>query len=115
MKACSLRRDLEFEREITRQAAKGLVDPERLIVHSETRCIELSGEYTPDPMQMAPDRDFLRDALEECADLKSYLVFWLQTHVNDRGQDGDVDERRRNVFLALRHTTLLYDLLSEND
>lgn len=103
-----LRRDLDLERELTRQAAKGLVDPEPLIIHSETRCERLSGEYTDDHMLMAAGRDFRHDGREEIADCRWYITAWMQTHSVD-----DPDYRR--MFLALRHTCLLYDLLSEEE
>lgn len=100
------RRVLETERELTRMAAKGIVDPEPLITHSETRCQQLSGEYTPDPMLLATGRDFKRDAREEAADLRSYVVFWLQ--------ENPESEDRQQMFFALRHCCILYDLLKED-
>lgn len=100
------RRDIDLEREITYEAAKGVVDPEALILFAEARTRTLSGEYVNDPMLVLADRDRLRDAREEVADLRNHLVWWLQSNVDS--------EKAADAFAALRHTTLIYDLLSED-
>ena len=101
-------RSLEFERGVTHQAAKGVVDPSRLIEHAENRARVLSGEYVRDPMHIAPGKDRLREAREEAADMRNHLIWAMQ----ERIEDEDFAHRAR---FALRHICLAYDLLTEED
>ena len=103
--ADTCRRNIDFEREITREAARGVVDPTPLIEFSEARCNRLSGEYVSDPSRRRANID-LRESREEAADLRWYLACWLE--------DNPEHEKRQDIFLALRHLTLLYDLLLDD-
>jgi hypothetical protein len=104
-----MRRILEFERAATYNAANGYCDPERLIVHAETRAHHLSGEYVNDPMDILPGRDRLRDVREELADGRNHLVWWLQ----ERQQNDPDDDRIDLALEALGYIALAYDRLSE--
>lgn len=98
------RRSIESEREITREAARGVVDPEPLIAFSEVRSGGiLSGEYVRDPLLVQLGRDRLRDFKEELSDARNHAVWLIQEQA---GQ-----ERAHSVFQALRHVLLAYDLL----
>jgi hypothetical protein len=99
-------RNLDLERELTHEAARGAVDPTRLIEHSEARASSLSGEYVPDPMLIAPGRDRLRDVREELSDSRNHLCWWLQAHVGDDRQD--------DALICLRFICLAYDRLLED-
>lgn len=96
-------RNMEYEREATREAARGVVDPTPLIEFSEVRACRLSGEYVTDPMLVAQGRDRRRDAREELSDCRNHLVWWLE--------ENHGDDRAHDAFLALRHVALAYDLL----
>ena len=99
-------RNVEFEREITRFAVKGLnVDPEPLITFAEARIATHHAEYVADPRLVSTAGDRIRDAREEAADLRNYLVWWLEENLED--------ERRSDREKALRHVCLLFDLLGE--
>lgn len=106
----SLRRDLEREREITREAARGVADPDRLIQHAEARAIRLSGEYVGDPMLIAPGRDRLKDVREELADARNHIVFWFATHPHAWGS-----EQEHDLLIVLRHVALAYGVLERLD
>ena len=101
-------RSLEFERGVTQQAAKGVVDPSRLIEHAEIRARTLSGEYVCDPMHIAVGRDRRRDVREELADARNHLLWDMQAHLED-------EDRSERSLLALRHIAYAYTLLEEED
>jgi hypothetical protein len=100
------RRNIEFERDITHHAAKGVADPTALIEHAETRAKTLSGEYVSDFMQVASDRNRPRDVTEELADARNHLVWWLEDNL-------ETDGCERKLW-ALRHICLAYELLRED-
>jgi len=96
-------RNINYEREATREAARGVCDPSPLIEFSEARASCLSGEYVTDPMLVAQGRDRVRDAKEELSDCRNHLVWWLE--------ENHGDEKAHDAFFALRHILLAYDLL----
>jgi hypothetical protein len=96
-------RNIESEREVTREAARGVVDPSALIEFSEVRAFSLSGEYVEDAMLVALGRDRLRDAKEEISDCRNHLVWHIQENPGM--------EKSHDALLALRHMCLAYDLL----
>lgn len=101
------RRSLDVEREITREAGRGYIDPTALITHAETRANRLHAEYVTDPMLVAADRDRLQEAKEELADMRNHLVWWLEENPDD--------DRRQHAFASLRHALIAYDLLLEHE
>ena len=101
-----LYRSMEFERGVTEQAAKGVVDPSGLIEHAEIRARSLSGEYVSDPMLIAAGRDRRRDVREELADARNHLLWDTQAHLED-------EDRAHENLIALRHICLAYSLLEE--
>ncbi len=97
-------RDLEYEREITHEAARGVVDPSALIEFAETRAGgSLSGEYVSNAQLVTLTRDRIRETQEELADARNHVVWWLEANPGHA--------KSHDVFLALRHVTLAYDLL----
>ena len=94
-------RDLERERELTYEAARGAVDPTALIEFAETRAGGDHGYGAPHMLRAGID--WKREARPEAADLRNYLVWWLLKNPGD--------PKAHDMFLALRHVTLLYDLL----
>lgn len=97
-------RDLEDERELTYEAARGAVDPAPLIEFAETRAGgSLSGEYVPTANLVTLTRDRVRETQEELADARNHIVWWLQASPGH--------PKAQDVFLALRHITYAYDLL----
>jgi hypothetical protein len=72
-----------------------------LIALSEARA-EFSSEYVKDSTLVLL-RDHLREAREEAADMRAYLVWFIQ--------ENEGSEEAHDVFLALRHLLLAYDLL----
>jgi hypothetical protein len=99
------RRSIQFEREATKEAARGYCDPLPIVEFSETRITRLSGEYVPDPMLVKVGRDKRRDAKEELADCRNYLVWWLEENMGDDDAPG--------VLLSLTHVLLAYDALCQ--
>ena len=87
--------------EITHEAARGAVDPTALIEFAETRAGGDHGYGAPNMLRAGVD--WLREARPEAADLRNYLVWWLLTNPGH--------PKAHDMFLALRHVTLLYDLL----
>lgn len=77
------RRNLEVERDITRFAVQGQLDPTALIEFAETRAMRLHGKYVTDPMLIA-DRDRPHEAMEEAADGRNHCVFHLQQQPDDQ-------------------------------
>ena len=102
-------RNLDIERQFTRDAAKGAVDPTRLIEFSEARAQALSGKYVVDPMMIVRGRDRLRDMREEIADFRNHGVWWQEDNL---GTDDDLEHR---VQMAQRHAAIAYELLLEED
>lgn len=100
-------RSIEFERGATEQAAKGVMDPSRLIQHAETRAHSLSGEYVRNPMHVAGGRDRRRETREELADARNHLLWDTQHYL------GDEDRVHRNM-IALRHVCLAYRALTDD-
>lgn len=103
-----LRRSLEFERGVTEQAARGAVDPSRLIQHAEQRIQLHSGGYTRDPMRVAPGRDLLRDAREELADARNYVLWAMQERLED-------EDLCHELLIGLRFIALAYDRFARDD
>jgi hypothetical protein len=79
------------------------VDAEPLIAFAETRINEHSRQYVENSMLVSL-RNHIREALEEAADLRNYLVWFIQ--------ENEGTEEAHDAFLALRHLLLAYDLLS---
>ena len=100
------RRTVESEREVTREAARGLVDPLPLIEFSEARAAKLSHQYVNDPA-FVQLRDRTRDAKEELADCRLYLSWLVEENTGT--------DRAHDAFLALRHVLLAYDLLCREE
>jgi hypothetical protein len=97
-------RDLEYERQVTYDAARGAVDPSALIEFAETRAGgSLSGEYVSNAQLVTLTRDRVRETQEELADARNHVVWWLESNPGD--------PKSQDVFLALRHITYAYDLL----
>ena len=100
-------RSLEFERGVTEQAARGAVDPSRLIAHAENRAGgALAGAYVRDPRLVAVGRDRRREVREELADARNHLLWDSQTHLED-------EQRCHENLIALRFIALAYDRLME--
>lgn len=104
------RRNLDFEREFTEHAAKGVADPSVLIAHSEARAATLSDAYVSDPMLVQGGKDLAREMREELADSRVYGC-WLG---EERQAAGD-DEGAHRAMQALRHIILAYNLLLDED
>lgn len=102
------RRSLDVEREITREAGRGYIDPTAIITHAETRASRLHAEHVTNPMLVAADRDWLQEAKEELADTRNYLAWWIEENPDD-------DLRRQHTFASLRHVLMAYDLLLEHE
>lgn len=103
-----LLRSLEFERGVTAQACKGVVDPSMLIEQSERRAQTLSGEYVCHPMHIAPGRNRRRDVRQELEDARNHLLWDTQEHLED-------EDRCAENLIALRHIALAYTRLQEED
>ena len=102
-----IRRNLDLEREIVREASRGVVDSTHLIEHAQRRSVQLSDEYVSNPLDIAPGKDRLREAREEALDGVNHCLFWLQE------QDYE-DEHRDDVMVSLRFFALAYDRLLED-
>jgi hypothetical protein len=76
-------RNLQFERDVTEQAARGYVDPRSLICHAETRARSLCGEYVTNPMLVLQGRDRILDVREELVDARNHIVWWLEDNLDD--------------------------------
>lgn len=96
------RRSTDMERAITEHAARGACDPEGLIVLAESRA-DRRGAYR------GVDRDWLREAREELADMRNYLCWWLEERIENDGED------RARVIDALRLCALAFAALTEVD
>lgn len=102
------RRVLESEREITREAGRGIVDSSALIEFSETRAGgALSNSYVDDPGLVNLGRDRLRDTREELSDARNHVVWHIQENPGT--------EKSHDALEALRHILLAYDLLIRDD
>jgi hypothetical protein len=97
------RRNLEFERQLTAEAARGWCEPSALVEFAEARAA--AGREYGDPGCVRLDRDMLREARAELADARNYLCWWLETHVGDEGA--------ARVLEALRWVALAFDRLLE--
>jgi hypothetical protein len=97
-------RNLDHEREFIEHAARGVVNPDRLIEFCQMRAGTLSGEYVPDPMLVRLDVDQPLEVREEIADGINRLVWWLEDHLAVEG----LRDRR---MAALRHLVMAYDLI----
>ena len=102
-----IRRNLDLEREIVREASRGVVDSTHLIEHAQRRSVQFSDEYVSNPLDIAPGKDRLREAREEALDGVNHCLFWLQE------QDYE-DDRRDDVMVSLRFFALAYDRLLED-
>lgn len=101
------RRNLEFERDITQHAARGVADPAALIQHAEVRAGgALARQYVSDPMTIAVDRDHIREAREELPDARNRIVWWLEDHLEDDSASKKIE--------ALRLICVAYELLKED-
>lgn len=77
-------RDLEFERDWTRQAGESIhVDVDDLIRFAESRAGGV-------PVRQLQTRDFTREVLEELADARNYLVWRAQQELGRAVPDGEV-------------------------
>lgn len=103
------RRNVELEREFTREAAKGIVDPTALIEFSEARIMRLCGKYVDDPAYVRMGRDRLHDMREELSDCRNHGVFWQEENI------GVDEDQERRVAQAQRHVAIAYDLLLDED
>ena len=103
-----LYRSLEFERGVTQQAARGAVDPSRLISHAEQRINAASASYTRDPMQVAPGRDLMRDVREELADARNYALWAMQQNLED-------EDFCHEALIGLRFIALAYERFSRDE
>lgn len=99
-----LLRSLEFERGVTEQACKGIVNAAPIIDHAEIRARNLSREYVSDFMWIATGRDRRHDVREELADARNHLIWDMQQNIED-------EQRAWQSMRALRHIALAYDLL----
>lgn len=104
------RRNLDFERDFTKHAAKGVADATVLVEHSENRAASLSGDYVSDPMLVQGGKDLAREIREEIADARIYAC-WLGEDL----QAADDDEGAHRAMMALRHLVLAYNLLLDED
>lgn len=100
-------RDLDLEREITRHAARGYANPERIIEIAEFRASSASGEYVTDPMLLAPGKDWVHEAREELVDARNYLTWWLCENVGN--------ELAESRLRALRCVLLAFQELEDED
>lgn len=101
-----IRRNLELEREIVREATRGAVDPSHLIDLCHIRAERLSGEYVSHGSLIKPGVDRLHEAALEAVDGVNHCLFDLQDpeHFED-------EERRHNLLIAIRFFALAYDRL----
>lgn len=97
-----------FEQELTRHLATGLsVDVESINRFAGDRANNGAGEYgTGFPER---SRDLPREALEEIADLRNYLVWALERVHRGHAPDG---LHVGHLQCALRHTILAFDEVS---
>lgn len=100
------RRNIAFERDVTRLAAKGVANPTELIDHAEARAHRLCGEYVDHPMLVLERGGDVAHIREELVDTRNYLVWWLEENLED--------ERVPDVQAALRHVILAYDLINDD-
>ena len=96
-------RTLDFERDVTREAARGAVDPDALMRYAELRAEQPHG-YGP-TNQVRTGVNWLHEARAELADCRNYFCWWLEEHVGDE----DVHE----VLIALRFVALAFDRIKE--
>lgn len=97
-------RNLAREQELTREAARGNVDPEALIEFAETRAGgPLSSAYVSDAQLITLTRNRIRETQEELADARNHIVWWMAQHPGH--------EKAHDVFQALGHIAIAYDLL----
>lgn len=104
MLSTSRPRNVELEREFTREAARGVCDPSALIQYAEARAGQRR-EYGQTTLVLG-GRDLLQEARAELADGRNYLVWWLEDHVGD--------DQAPDVLIALRFLALAYDRLLED-
>lgn len=87
-----LRRDVTFEREMTRTRANGLkIDPEPLNIYAEARAGRGAVDYGTD--FPGSSRCLFTEALQELADARNYIVWQLD--VIRRSDDGHDDGQWR--------------------
>lgn len=72
------RRNLDFERDITYHAVRGVITPDEFVAHAEERANGLSSEYVTDPMLVQEGRDRIEDVREELLDARNHIVWWLE-------------------------------------
>lgn len=97
-------RNLGFERDVTREAARGAVNPVELVAYAELRAEQDHGYGRSH--EVRDGIDWLRETRAELADARNYLCWWLEERVGD--------ERAPEVLIALRFVALAYERLKEN-
>jgi hypothetical protein len=96
-------RDIGFERRWTAQAAATVhADGNRLSDFAEAR----AGRA---PVRDIATRNFAREVLEELADARTYLVWWLEQVVHAGGADELSGEITEALGQALAATALAYE------
>lgn len=100
-------RNVELERVLTNEAARGHADPERLILHAETRAMRLHGEYTSDPMLVDTTRNRPCEVREEIADARNHVIWWIEDNLGD-------EEIARAGMECLRDLTRAYARLADH-
>lgn len=97
-------RNLDFEHEVTREAARGAVDPADLSHYAELRAQQDHGYGLANEVREGVN--WLHEARAELADCRNYFCWWLEENVGD--------ERAPEILIALRFVALAFDRLKEN-
>lgn len=98
-------RDVVNERDLVEHACRGVVDPEALITHAQTRAQNQSGEYVNHPGLVRTDVNRAREAREELADCVNYLVWELQ--------DTEDESTRTSRLRAIQALAVAYNELAD--
>jgi hypothetical protein len=100
-----LRRNRDFERDVIKDAAGGLmVDPEPLIVFAQRRADQFEREYGHDFPSL--ERDMAQETLDELGDAANYIAWYLDAIHRGLLEGGD---RVTHLQRALRHVVLAFE------
>jgi hypothetical protein len=105
-----IRRNLELERRMIKDATYGLCDPTELIDHAQMRAFHLSSEYVSDPLTIKPGINRPLQMREELTDLVNHALFNAQEHPEEIGSE--LWEEMRDVIGV---AASLYDRLRHHD
>lgn len=97
-------RQVETERDITKQAAHGVVDPEPMITQAEARISRFAAKHGQDPFQVRTGLDWRQEALEELVDARNYLCWLVEENL---GTDLAFEAMRALQSLLVAHDVLV--------